>query len=510
MSAARVIAIIDVGSNSVRLLVTRALSESAFEVIDEERFDARLGEGNASGRLSEAAMERGLRGMCLMAQAAAAHKPHSTVAVGTEALRRANNAGHLIEAVRVATGLRVRTLSAEEEAYASYLGVINSTGLRDGCIVDIGGGSLEVMTVAERKFLMARSAPLGAIYAKEAYFHSDPPSRKDVRALRKAVRQHLQGLPPQDLLFGVGGAVRNLARILRLRNRYPLRRLHGLTMSSASLHRLAAELTTGDRDARRRIPGLSSARLDSLPAAAVVLDEALTTLGARTLVVSGQGLREGLTWQELRDSSPILPDVRSASIQGLCQANGVDILGAEPVVAAAAALFETTASLHELDDGALQLLLAAVRLAGIGMHIDYYSRDRHAEYLVHSGDLHGFSHREVVLLGELVRCADSGTPDLGAYRALVSPDDARLVAILAPLLGLARAVRRRTPSPILGIDAGLRRGVLELRLEAASPIDAELIAIERQQRRFESALKLRLAVSVGRAAANGAEGGRLQ
>jgi len=489
------IAVIDVGSNSVRLLVARALSLTAFEVIDEARYDARLGAGQAGGNLTPEGMERGLRALAIMTQLAESYSPARLLAVGTEALRRARNADEFLERVRERTGVRIRVLPGFEEAHAGYIGVINSTALTDGYLLDLGGGSLELMAIAGRQLREVQSVPLGAIYSRETYLHSDPPAPREIRALRKAVRRSfipVAGAPP--VLFGTGGAVRNLARIVRIRRRYPLGRLHGLELTRKEVNRLARELSAVPTEARRRIPGVGANRADLLHAAAIVIDEVMDILGAPCLTVSGQGLREGLAWQAIRGESPVLPDVRAASIAGLALANGVDVISAEPTVLAAAALFDTTRTLHGLPDADRSLLLDAARLAGIGMHIDYYNRDRHAEYLVHSGDLHGYSHREVVLLAALVRWADSGTPDLSPYRAIIQPDDTRRAAVLASLLGLARAIRRRTPSPIHDVRAVLEGDTLRLQLTASAPIDVELYELENRRRRFEAMLRCRLVV----------------
>ncbi len=495
VAGGRIIAVIDVGSNSVRLLVARELSSSAFEVIDEERFDARLGEGLADGFLTEAAIQRGIEAVRLVAEVAASYGPAVTVATGTEALRRATNAGVFLEAARRNAGLPITILSGADEAFASYLGVVNSTSIGDGCIVDIGGGSLELIEVKARRLASSQSSPFGALFAAERYLHGDPPTRKEVRALRKAVRQQVQLAGPYPSLYGAGGCVRNLARIVRLQRHYPLRRLHGLAIDRREIRRLAEALSVRSADDRRRFPGVSANRADILHAAAIVVDEVMETLGAGSLIVSGQGLREGLVWQEIRGQSPVLPDVRAASIGGLARANGVDDLAAEPVVHASAQLFEATSRAHGLGPEELGLLVAAARLAGIGMHIDFYNRDRHAEYLVHSGDLHGFSHREIVLLGALVRCADSGTPDLSLYRDLVEAEDLRKVTVLAALLGAARAVRRRVPSPVLEFQVVQKGQALRMTLRGPGPFDAEVTAIERQQKRFLAALKLSLEVS---------------
>lgn len=492
----RTMAIIDVGSNSVRLLVARSLTQSAFEVIDEERFDARLGEGQDFGRLTPEGIERGLRALRVMAQVANSHQPSIVAVVGTEALRRAANSQDFIDEALRQTGLHVRVLSGYEEAFCGFLGVVNSTTLRDGYLLDIGGGSLELMRVAGRGLAQVQSVPLGAIYARERYLKSDPATPREVRLLRKAVRQHLTVSEPHDVLFGTGGAVRNLARIVRIQQSYPLRRLHGFHITRRQFNRLTNQLARASTEDRRRIPGVGSNRADILHAAAIVIDEVMELTGAGGLTVVGQGLREGLVWQELRDEAAPLPDVRAASISGLARANGVDELSSEPVVHAAAALFEATAAAHGLGPNDLELLLHAARLAGIGMHIDYYNRDRHAEYLVHSGDLHGFSHREIVILAALVRGAAGGTIDLSVYRSIVNPEDTRTASVLALLLGLARAVRRRTPSPVLEFRARVIKETLRLELASRTELDAERFDLERLERRLEAALKLRLDIRV--------------
>ncbi|MEZ4493661.1 MAG: Ppx/GppA phosphatase family protein [Dehalococcoidia bacterium] len=492
-------AVVDVGSKSIRLLIARRLSSSAFEVVDEERFDARLGEGLVAGAISPEAFERGLLAMRIIAQVAAGYAPRATIAVGTEVLRTASNAGALISRIHAETGISVRVISAQEEAHASYLGIINATRLADGAIIDIGGGSLEVIRVAGRRFTAARSVPLGAIYSTERYLASDPPLPREVRALRKAVRRQINGQQEQEVpvetLWATGGACRNIARMVRLRRSYPLRRLHGFTFDRRELKAVLKEMLRQPAGERRHIAGLNSARAATLPAAAIVLDEVMAVLDVETVLVSGQGLREGLVWQQLRGQRPLLPDVRAASIAGLAAANGVDPGASAPEVRLASELFEATVPLHGFGHAELELLVSATRLSEIGMHVDFYNRDRHAEYLVHSGDLHGFSHREIVLLAAIVRYSSGGTVDLSSYAPVVYERDGRLVATLAAMLGVARAVARRPGSPV--VEADLQMGKhLDLVLRSQVPLDAELYALERPLRRLENALGIGIDVAV--------------
>jgi exopolyphosphatase/guanosine-5'-triphosphate,3'-diphosphate pyrophosphatase len=494
MRQGRTFAVIDVGSNSVRLLVARQLSEGAFEVIDEEKYDARLGE-HLSDFLSPEGMERGIAALRLVSQVALSHSPSETVVVGTEALRRARNAPDFIRLAEHETGLTLRVLTALEEAEASFLGMVNSTASEEGLVVDIGGGSLELIRFAGRKLVDAQSAPLGALYAVDRYLRTDPPAAKDVRALRKAVRSAFGFGPPSPLLIGVGGAVRNLARMVRTRRQYPLRRLHALSISRQELRLLVRDLLAVPGPQRRRISGVSAARSDTLHAAAVVLDEMMDCAGAESLLISGQGLREGMVWQRMRPNAPVLTDVRSASVAGLALANGIDEHATEPLAELAVQMFDASRDAHGLGTEERGLLRFAARLAGIGMHVDYYDRDRHAEYLVHSGDLHGFSHREIVLLAAIVRSAGSGVPDLSPYRAIVGTGDTRRASVLAALLGAAAAVRRRPRSPITQVEASLAHNVFHIELRGAARLDAEVISLERQARRLEALLDVALDVS---------------
>lgn len=496
MHRGRVIAVIDVGSNSIRLLVARQLGASAFEVMDEERYGARLGEGQVNGRLSVEGMERGMHALRIVSQVAASHSPAVTVVAGTEALRRAPNADEFCQRVCDELGLELTTLTGEAEARASFLGAMNSTSIEDGHLVDIGGGSLEVVRIRGREPVSVQSVPLGALYAAERYLPDDPPTPRQVRALRKAVGKMISIEEQLPVLLGAGGAVRNLARIHRLRAGYPLRRLHGMEIPARDLTRMSRMLTVPLAN-RRKVAGVSANRIETLHAAAIVMDEIAKLTGATQLTVTGQGLREGLLWQVIRPVEPLLPNVRRASIDGLARANNVDERGTEPIEATAAELFDATRELHRFGSEERELLICGARLAGIGMHIDYYNRDRHAEYLVHSGDLHGFTHREIVLLGALVRWGDSGTPDLSPYSGALQPDDERRAATLAPLLGLSHAIHRRNHSPVANVQATVRPGKhLRLTIAANRPLDAEMNALERQCRRFEAAFRLPLHVQL--------------
>ncbi len=214
MSHPGTVAIIDVGSNSVRLLVARALSPLAFEVVDEERFDARLGEGQDGGDLTPDGIARGLRALRIMAQVAASSSPTVTVAVGTEALRRAPNATEFIDRARQETGLRVRVLSGYDEAFCGFLGVVNSTSLRDGRLLDIGAVSCSNwMRVADAGWSINQSAPSPAP-STPANATSNCICRRSRGPLRleKAVRQNLSAGDPQRCVAWDGRRCPNLAR----------------------------------------------------------------------------------------------------------------------------------------------------------------------------------------------------------------------------------------------------------------------------------------------------------
>ena len=304
-SAAERIAVVDLGSNSFRMEVF-ALRRSDWRSELERSSPVRIGEGLlASGRLGEAGMERGLGALEEFAAACAqlGLAPEQIDAVATSAIRDADNGADFLARVRERTGLDVRVLSREQEARYGYLAAVHSTTLRDGCVLDLGGGSLQLVRVAGRIARESGSWRLGAVRMTERFFADDGPARPAKRSQCKALQAHVarkleRGAPwladTEKRLVGLGGTVRNLATAAERAAGVPSDRVHGFVLTEHALSELIERLAALPPTQRSSVPGIKPARADIVLAGALTIQQAMRQGGFQALEVTGAGLREGV------------------------------------------------------------------------------------------------------------------------------------------------------------------------------------------------------------------------
>lgn len=443
------IALIDMGSNSFRLIVMQYLPRLSFRLVDEVREVVRLSEGMAeAGIIRAPAMERALRAAHLYAAFCKASGIREVVAIGTSAIRDAHNAPRLLARIKAETGIEVRVLSGAEEAYYGWLAAVNSTTLSEGFVVDIGGGSLQITRTQARRSLESLSLPLGAVRVTESLLPGDPPRGKDVERAARFVQQQLAAAPwyrrrNGDRLVALGGNVRQIARLIQKASAYPLDEIHGFCFTLAELDALCRQLAALPVAGRRRIAGMKTDRADIVLGGALVVRELMRAGGFDTLEVCSQSVREGLFYERfLGTEAPLLDDVRRAAVLNLAHIYRFQETHAQHVAFLTLSLFDQLAGRIDTAGSARELLWAASMLHDIGMAIDYNDHHRHSAYLILSSGLPGFSHRELVFIALLARYHRKGGPqadDLG--KVLEAGDQHRLLQ-LSCLLRLAEFLDR--------------------------------------------------------------------
>jgi exopolyphosphatase / guanosine-5'-triphosphate,3'-diphosphate pyrophosphatase len=318
------VAIIDLGSNSFRMVVFGA-ADGSWEREDECSAAVRIGEGlAASGRLSEEAMERALCTLDAFTERCRHHglDGYAVDAVATSAIRDAENGGAFLEHVHLHTGLDVRVLSREQEARYGYLAAVNSTTLTDGCVLDLGGGSLQLVRVAGRLARESGSWRLGAVRMTERFLAGDGPAkRSQCKALQAHVARKLERAPwlaaTGARLIGLGGTVRNLATAAERAAGLPSEEVQGFVIEREALDELIARLALLPAIERSRVPGIKPARADIVLAGALVIQGVMRAGGFDTLEVTGAGLREGILFErqlarQQLDAVLASPDARAA------------------------------------------------------------------------------------------------------------------------------------------------------------------------------------------------------
>ncbi len=476
------LAVIDLGSNSFRLVVFMA-ADGWWRRTDEIYEPVRIGEGlAASGRLGEQPMRRALATLDVFDHfcRAADLRDGEVDAVATSAIRDASNARGFLDLAREHTRLPIRVLSRETEARYAYLAAVNSTTIADGCVLDLGGGSLQLVQVADRLASEVGSWRLGAVRMSESFLPANGPAkRRQLDELADHVAGELRDAAwlegsgradPGARLVGMGGTVRNLAAAVQRAKDLPSNGVQGMIVSAEELQELIDRLAALPASKRSTVPGIKPARADLVLAGAIVVRSVLRAGDFAGLEVTEAGLREGIFFERLladRDP-PLFADLRRSSVLNLAAQYHIDEAHTEHVATLALAMFDELArmGLHDGDPLERELLWAASMLHDIGMSVDYDDHHKHSRYLILNAGLPGFSPREIAIIAQAARYHRKGMPEPGPLAALFEPDDAPRLDRCAVLLRLAEDLERSRDQLVRGTRFTNGGGEIELRLIA--------------------------------------------
>jgi exopolyphosphatase/guanosine-5'-triphosphate,3'-diphosphate pyrophosphatase len=502
----RRLAVIDLGSNSFRLVVFSWVPGAWWKRTDEIHEPVRIGEGlDAAGELGPEPMERALETLELYAHFCRATGVDDVRPVATSAIREATNRDAFLEQARERSGLEVRVLSREEEARYGYLAAVNSTTLSDGVALDLGGGSMQLTRVAGRRAAESGSWPLGAVRMTERFLPGEQAKGKQIKALRAHVAQELAGAgwlkaSPPGRLVGIGGTVRNLAAAAQLAADLPSYGVQGHAIEREALDALVEKLADTPASERGELPGVKAARADLILAGAVVVQSVMELGGFSALEATEAGLREGVFYETLLEGAdpPLFEDVRGASVRNLASAFHSDFAHTDHVAALALEIWDALAAagLHPGDADERELLWAAAMLHDIGTAVDYDDHHKHSRYLILNAGLPGFTPRETALIGQMARYHRKGTPTLGEFEPLARKGDDRLLTRAAATLRLAEQLERPRDQTVRGARIDVRNGDVQLDLEATEDVTIARWAAERQRDVFARAFGRELHISV--------------
>ena len=494
---------IDIGTNSIHLLIAAVDPElRSFSVLLTEKSTTRLGERDPdSGDLSPEAIERAFITLRHCRELAASHgvEPGDVVTAATSAVREAPNGREFLQSIQERIGLEVDLVSGPEEARLIYLGVLSGMafGEQPHLILDIGGGSTELILADGRDARALTSTRVGAVRLQRDFIADDPLPPKRVQFLRAfiqgslepAVQKVKQRLNPGELpvLVGTSGTAMAIAAMAAAEDPRPPLRMQGYRVSRERLNQLVSRLLSMTPEQRRALPSLNERRAEIIVPGALILQTAMAMLGAQELVISERALREGLIvdWM-LRndlivDRFAFQSSIRMRTVLHQAQRYGVDPARAERVAAFALSFYSQTHGLLHEDGGAgRQLLWAAAMLHSCGQHINSGAYHKHSWYLIRHGELLGYSDTEQLMVAAIARYHRRSLPKKRheAWQLIEGRDQRRTVATMALLLRLAAALDRRPQASVAGIQVRPDgEGGLSIRLE---PMAADLdLSLER-------------------------------
>ncbi|HEY9688402.1 MAG TPA: Ppx/GppA phosphatase family protein [Coleofasciculaceae cyanobacterium] len=510
-----VVAAIDIGTNSIHMAIVRVdPSLPAFDIISREKSTVRLGERDPeTGDLTEAGMARAIAALRRCYDLAISLQVDEIIAVATSAVREAPNGRDFLRRVAREVGINVNEIAGPEEARRIYLGVLSSMELggKPHAIIDIGGGSTELILGDGREPLYLSSTKVGAVRLTTDFIHTDPVTEADYQALRAYARgmleravEELHGelakhpLAAQLTLVATSGTAECLAAIhaAATTGNVPSP-LQGCELPLAALREWVDRLRHMSLEERSALPEMSDRRAEIIVAGAVVLQEAMDLLGVDRLVVCERSLREGvivdwmLQHQLIDDRLRFQSSVRERSALALAKKYQVNLTSAQHVAAIALTLFDQTQGLlHQWDETARELLWAAAVLHHCGHHVGHDAHHKHAYYLIRHGQLLGYTETEIEVIANLARYHRKSAPKKRheGYQALAGKRYRQMVDELSPILRLAAALDRRQIQAVRRVQCQFRPPNREFRLllEPANPLDD--CAIERWSLDCEAAV----------------------
>lgn len=485
------IAAIDIGTNSIHMIIARIHPRGRYEIVDSSKEMVRLGRGGLTeGLLQQDAQDRAIAALHRMHKLAKVKGAEETVAVATSAVREASNGGEFLARVMDEVGLRVQVIQGQEEARLIYLAVREAVDMSPGpaLVIDIGGGSVEFIVGTATEARLMRSLKLGVARLKEMFLSKDPFPPREVRALRSHVRTQL--LPLRKLIreargfshvVGTSGTILNLCAMAVAAGGGSFDSKDGLVLTRKSLKALAKTLAASTPKSREKLPEYDGKRAELTVVGAVLLDEIFEVLEVKQLTGCDRALREGVILDYVDKHRPDLAleeketDVRRRSARGLLARYHGNETHAQRVVNNSLRLFDATRALHRLGDADRDLLELGAWLHDVGYHISEESHHKHTYYLIMNSRLAGFTPEAQQFVAMLGRYHRKGKPKLEhvEYMAMLPPDRRRL-KILSAFLKIADGLDRSHAGVVQRLDAKLEpKG---LRLQLWSEEDAELEA----------------------------------
>ncbi len=499
------LAIIDIGTNSIHMVLAEVEPDFSYKILDRFKDMTRLGDGVfKTGRLSETAMVRGLdviRSLTTLAR----NKGYERIeAVATSAVREAKNGGEFLEAVMRHTDLTVRVVTGKEEARLIYLGVRHSMDLADRptMVVDISGGSVELIVGNRQTMAHGQSLKLGAIRLKDLYLKQDPPSKAMLHEMRKAIESQLKSALHRvkskrlDRLVATSGMAGNLTEIIYLhRTGRPVPQLNLAAVTLKEIQSIEKQLAHASFKARLAIPGLDPKRADTLLPAAMVLRSLMEQTGRHELTISDKAIREGLIYdfierhrEGLRADQEI-PNVRRRNVVFMARRCHSPESHVQHVATLATRLFDHTKPLHGLNGREREWLEYGALLHDVGYMINVRQHHKHAYYLIKHSDLSGFTAEEIEAIANIARYHRRALPHSShtPLKALLSPQR-RTVETLSALLRIADGLDRSHFSVVQDIDVKIGKPVT-IRVHTSGDAELEIWAARNRADLFEKVFK---------------------
>ena len=500
----RVVSFIDIGTNSVRLLVVRLNPNHSYTILSRQKQQVRLGEGEfEEDEIQPEAIDRLVVVCKKFTDLARTFSTEEFVAVATSAMREAANQNEILHLLRQEAQIDVRVISGQEEARLIYLGVASGTHIEDrqAFFIDIGGGSTEIAVGGDRTYQYLESFRLGAIRLSNLYLpreNSGPVSSEQYKRVQHHVRdtiihsvKKIRSLEPV-IAIGSSGTIMNLAEIAQ-------KAIHqngsngDPVLSLKDLQKVIGLLCSLPLDQRRKVPGMNPERADIIIAGAAILDTFLKELGIDSIQTTSRGLQDGLLVDYLSrmDAFPLLGELspRQRSVLQLGRSCGINEVHARTVTSLVLELFDSAKEqgLHNFSDYERELLEYATFLHDIGSFISYSNHHAHSYYIIKNSELLGFDLKEITFMANIARFHRKKAPKKKDPEVMeLESRELEALRILTTFIRLSESLDRSHTALIQHVKfTRADKEAIHLEVIARGDCQLEIWGVEAEKKAFE-------------------------
>lgn len=460
------IAIIDIGSNTARIVIANILEGGYFNIVDELKEPVRLAKGmETDGYLRPMRIQQMIKTLKTFKNLYESHHVDKVFAYATAAVRRAKNKKTFVDEVLAQCGIKLTVLTQDEEAMLVYTGVVNSLDIPRGVIIDVGGASIKLIYYNRRVLLNHDTLPFGAVSLTEK-FADVADGFERAKMIEEYVGQELAKiewltkLEPDVQLVAVGGAVRNLGRISRRFKRYPLDMAHNYHIPMDEFENIYNSMKGVDITKPVRIKGLSSARAEILPAALSCIKAFEDATNFEEITISSAGLREGAMFRYAVPSTMEKPlgDVLGHSIYTMLSHFNMNIPHSEHVFDISLQLYRQLKVLHKLPRYYVRVLRVAAQLHDIGTSFKYYDHPKHSFYLILNSNLYGIQQKDLVMAALIAGMHGNSSlegVEIQQYLSMLTEEDIDAVKKLGVIVRIAECFDRSMSGVITSLTCDI-------------------------------------------------------
>ncbi|MCL6605354.1 MAG: Ppx/GppA family phosphatase [Paenibacillus sp.] len=494
------IGIIDIGSNSIRLVIYDTTPAGGYKIIKECKSSARLSEKiTKEGRLEQKDMMTVVPILLQFKEVCQAFDVDKIRAGATAAIRNAANSEEIITYLSEASSIPIEVISGHQEAYFGFLGVINAFDVEDGFVIDIGGGSTEITLFRGRRYQHSISFPFGAVNTNVLFGMGGNWNGEQVRKLQAYVIGRLVehswlntgiGLP----LFGLGGTLRSLGKLDQKQREYSLPNSHGYTMSTETIDRFMSILPEMTFEKRKDLDGLSKSRADIIVSGLIIFQTVYQYIHASSAIISGEGLREGMLHDLLEPESPVRDSALDYSLSTILR---FDIRASKKhldhICKLAHSLFTSLQGEGNIKEQEM-LIYVSIMLHRTGSNINYYQSKRHTRYWLMNSPIRGLTHRQLILCAMIASYSTKSRKQKLStlHKDILLASDEEWIHKLGTLVQLSIALDGSETGVVNDLEAKLHGNNLDIHLKGVHSLLLGVEDIENALKAFKNVWGLKV------------------